>query len=57
MVESSAVVLDGEADALLGHHVIRVHESFLNMNTIIASVLHDFRLAIAKTILDNELGF
>jgi hypothetical protein len=56
MVESSAAVMDGEADAPPGHCAIRVHESLLNMNTIIASVLHDFRLAHARTILDNELG-
>jgi hypothetical protein len=42
MVESSAAILDGEADAPLGHRVIRVHESLLNMNTIFASVLQDF---------------
>jgi hypothetical protein len=57
MVESSAAVLDGKADAPPGHCVIRVHESLLNMNTIIALVLHDFRLAHARTILDNELEF
>jgi hypothetical protein len=57
MVESSAAILDGEADAPLGHRVIRVHESLLNMNTIFASVLQDFWLTHARTVLDNELGF
>jgi hypothetical protein len=38
---------------------VQLHEciALLDMNTIIASVLHDFRLAHARTVLDNELGF
>jgi hypothetical protein len=34
-----------------------VHDALVNMNSIIASVLHDFRVAHARTILDEELGF
>jgi hypothetical protein len=30
----------------------RVHIAFVNMNTIITSVLHDFRVAHARTIVD-----
>jgi hypothetical protein len=37
--------------------VTRVHAALVDMNTILASVLHDFRLAHARTILDEELGF
>jgi hypothetical protein len=35
----------------------KVHAALVDMNTIFVSVLHDFRLAHAKTILDEELGF
>ena len=38
-------------------HVTRVHDTLTDMNTVIASVLHDFRLAHLRTILDEELGF
>jgi hypothetical protein len=38
-------------------HATRVHNALVDMNAIIASVLHDFRLAHARTILDEELGF
>lgn len=34
-----------------------VHETLVNMNTIVASVLHDFRIAHATTLLDQELGW
>jgi hypothetical protein len=37
--------------------VTRVHDALVDMNTIVASVLHDFRLAHVRTILDEELGF
>jgi hypothetical protein len=35
----------------------KVHEALVDMNTIVTSVLHDFRLAHARCILDDELGF
>lgn len=38
-------------------NVSDVHETLQNMHTIIASVLHDFRLAHASTLLDTELGW
>jgi hypothetical protein len=34
-----------------------VHDTLVDMNTVIAYVLHDFRLVHARTILDEELGF
>ena len=35
----------------------QVHDTLINMNSIIASVLHDFRIAHATTLLDQELGW
>lgn len=35
----------------------QVHETLVNMNTILASVLHDFRIVHATTLLDQELGW
>ena len=35
----------------------RVHIALVYMNTIITSVLHNFRVAHARTIVDDELGF
>ena len=37
--------------------VTRVHGALVDMNTILVSVLHDFRVAHANTIMDEELGF
>ena len=37
--------------------VIRVHDVLVDMHVVIASVLHDFRLAHSRRILDDELGF
>lgn len=37
--------------------VAHVHETLVNMNSILASVLHDFRIAHATTLLDQELGW
>ena len=42
---------DGEVDVSL------VHETFVNLNAIVASVLHDFRIIHASTLLDQELGW
>ena len=38
-------------------HVTRVHGALVDMNTILSSILHDFRVAHANTIMDEELGF
>lgn len=38
-------------------HVPQVHETLVNMNSIVASVLHDFRVAHAVTLLEQELGW
>ena len=37
--------------------VAQVHDTLVNMNSIVASVLHDFRIAHATTLLDQELGW
>ena len=37
--------------------ITRVHGALVDMNTILASVLHDLRVAHANTIMDEELGF
>ena len=37
--------------------VAQVHDTLVSMNSIIASVLHDFRIAHATTLLDQELGW
>jgi hypothetical protein len=34
--------------------VIRVHGALVDMNTVVAATLHDFRLAHARTIVDEE---
>jgi hypothetical protein len=57
IVDSTDAVLESEGDASSVNHVTRIHESLVNMNTIMASVLHDFRLSHARAVLDNELGF
>jgi hypothetical protein len=38
-------------------HVVHVEEALVNMNTILASVLHDFRLAHAAELVGRELGW
>ena len=40
-----------------GVDVGMVHEALVNMNTIVASVLHDFRVVHAATLLDQELSW
>ena len=37
--------------------VSQVHEALINMNSIVASVLHDSRIVHATTLLDQELGW
>jgi hypothetical protein len=37
--------------------VTRVHGALVDMNTVVAAALHDFRLAHVRTIVDEELGF
>ena len=38
-------------------HILRVHDALVDMNIVIAAILHDFHLVHARTILDKELGF
>jgi hypothetical protein len=59
LVETQNTILEcnEESQALGGNHVTRVHAALVDMNTIVASVLHNFRLAHARTILDEELGY
>ena len=37
--------------------VFQVHDTLVNMHSIVASVLHDFQIAHATSLLDNELGW
>lgn len=37
--------------------VSEVHETLINMNSIVASVLHDFRVAHVVTLLDHDLSW
>jgi hypothetical protein len=57
MAESDDAIAASSDDVCRSSWATRVHNALVDMNTIIASVLHDFRLAHARTILDNELGF
>jgi hypothetical protein len=45
------------SDRVCVSRVTKVHDALVDMNTIITSVLHDFRLAHMRYILDKELGF
>jgi hypothetical protein len=57
IVENNEALVNAEGNVSIPNRVTRVHGSLVNMNTIIASVLHDFRLFHARVILDGELGF
>lgn len=57
MVEFDDAVVDSSSDVHRFSQATRVHNALVDMNTIMASVLYDFRLVHARTILDNELGF
>ena len=59
MFDTEMVAIDGgeDSDEPPLRHVTRMHDTLTDMNTVIASVLHDFRLAHSRTILDEELGF
>ena len=56
MVDIDAT-LASSSNGLSSSHATRVHNALVDMNTIIVFVLHGFRLAHAKIILDDELGF
>ena len=55
LVEPESVVSESSNDAPLMSRVMRVHDTLVDMNNIVASVLHEFRFAHARTILDKEL--
>jgi hypothetical protein len=57
MAEANDVVGACSSAAIPSTRATRVHNALVDMNTIIASVLHNFRLVHACTILDEELGF
>jgi hypothetical protein len=57
IVDSNEALVDLDEDTSIVNCVTRVHEFFVHMNTIIASMLYDFRLSHARAILDDELGF
>lgn len=51
----SEVVPPNEGDAVVDAG--QVHETLVNLHTIVASVLHDFQIVHATTLLDQELGW
>lgn len=57
LVETEEVVGASTDVSLLQSHVMRVHNALVDMNIIIAALLHDFCLAHARTILDEKLEF
>jgi hypothetical protein len=57
LVESNEVLAASDDDSSSENRLRRVHKGLVDMNTIIASVLHDFRLSHARTVLDDELGY
>jgi hypothetical protein len=57
MVYNSKALLDSKEDVSSATQVVRIHEALISMNTIIASILYNFKLAHARTILDEELRF
>jgi hypothetical protein len=59
MFDTEMLAVDGgeDSDEPPLRPVTRLHDTLMDMNTVIASVLHDFRLAHSRTILDDELGF
>ena len=48
------VLLD-EGDACM--KVGEVHDTLVNINSIMASILHNFRIVDASTLVDQELGW
>jgi hypothetical protein len=57
LVEPESAVSESSDEAPLLSRVTRVHNTLVDMNSVVASVLHEFRFAHARTILDEELGF
>jgi hypothetical protein len=57
LVDTDDVLVGSDNDSPLARRVTRVHKAVVDMHTIVSSVLHDFRLAHARTILDDKLGF
>jgi hypothetical protein len=60
MVDCEELVMasdDDDAARALLSCATKVHSALVDMNTILTSVLHDFRMAHARCILDEELGF
>jgi hypothetical protein len=57
MVVTGDAVPASIGDALASSRAMQVHHALIDMNTIVAFVLHDFRLAHARIVLDDELGF
>ena len=48
---------DDNAFQVLVSRTMKVHSALVDMNTILTSMLHDFQMAQARCILDEELGF
>ena len=47
IVDNNEALIESDEDASIVNRVTRVHESLVHMNTIIALVLHGFRLSHA----------
>lgn len=43
-------------DGISAPFMLQVHDVVVNIETIVSSVLHDFRLAHAYSLLGDELG-
>jgi hypothetical protein len=57
LVETEEVLATSAGDSRPQSRVTRVHDALVHMNTIVAAMLHDFRLGHARSILNEELGF
>lgn len=54
LVEPKNAVSKSSDDAPLVSRMTKVHDTQVDMNSIVVSVLHEFRFAHARTILDEE---
>jgi hypothetical protein len=57
MAEIDGAVAASSGDAVVSSRASRIHAALVDMNTIIASVLHDFRLAHPEPSLTRNLDF
>ena len=57
IVENNEALVDGDGDVSILNRVTRMHDSLVNINTIIASIFHGFKLSHMRAILDEDLNF